>query len=216
MRNNYLKLGKTFVIAALTIVALAGCSSQPRAVTMPEIDPSTAAQQAVELCDKNGDGKLSDEELKSIPGILKWKQLYDLDGDKFVSQQEIVERLKKWQSDKLAFRSISLSVKLNGRPVPNVQVQMTPESYLGDAVKPAKGITNKRGFASVSVAPEDLPEALKQRGIKIGGVYPGTYKITLTNSQMKLPSVDSTGIPLGAEVARDTVDSSIDISLTSR
>jgi hypothetical protein len=202
-----------YVVLGLLFVA--GCSGQPRAVDVVDIDPSGAAHKAIASCDKDGDGKLSDEELKAIPGILKWKQLYDLNGDKFVSEDEITQRLRKWQSDKLGFRSIGLSVTLNGRPVPNVHVQLTPEPYLGDAVKPATGTTNKFGFAGLSVAAEDLPVAIKRRGIKISGVYPGTYKVTLSGAQVQLPTVDSNGIPLGDEVARDTVDSSIEITLKS-
>jgi hypothetical protein len=200
-------------VVVLGLIGLNGCSGRPAAVEMIDVDPATAAEEAVKANDANGDGKLSEEELRSIPGVLKQKQLYDADTDGFVTASEIAERIKKWQADGLAFRSISVNVRQNGRPVENAAVRLTPETYLGDAVKPATGTTNARGYASLSVSAEDLPEAIKRRGAKVSGMYPGTYKITLTHPQRKLPEVDAAGLPLGAEVARDTVDSSIEVVL---
>jgi hypothetical protein len=209
--------GTQFALIAMLLVAvLTGCSGRPSAIPMIDVDPAAAAERAVKTYDANGDGKLADAELRNVPGILKWKSLYDLDSDGFVSEQEIAERLAKWQTDNVGFRSISVNVKLDDRPVSNVRVTLTPEPYLGDAVKRASGTTNERGYASLSVTPEDLPEVIKQRGIKVGGVYPGTYKIALAHPQLKLPETDSRGAPLGDEIARDTVDSSMEIVLSSR
>ena len=122
---------------------------------MADVDPARAAAQAIASTDKDGDGKLSDVELRAIPGVLKWKQLYDLDADGFVSEDEIVQRLKKWQADKIAFRALSASVKLDGRPVANVRVMLTPEPYLGEAIKPASGTTNE--LANVNLTIPFLP-----------------------------------------------------------
>ncbi len=203
------------IVGALGCAAWVGCSNRPKAVEIVDVNPAQAAAQAIENNDKDGDGKLSEVELRAIPGMLKWKQLYDLDSDGFVTQEEISQRLKKWQTDKIGFRSLSAHVKLDGRPLPNVHVVLTPESYLGEGIKGASGTTNERGFASLMVAAEDMPEAIKQRGIKVSGVYPGTYKITVSHPQRKLPSVDEKGLPLGDEIARDTVDTSVEVSLSS-
>jgi hypothetical protein len=200
---------------SLGVALLAGCSGRPAAIAMLDIDPETAASQAIETYDADADSKLSDQELRSVPGIFKWKQLYDLDSDNFITESEIAQRLQKWDSDKMGFRSISANVKRNGRPVANVRVVLTPEPYLGEAVKPASGTTNSHGYASLSVTPDDLPEAIKQRGIHVSGVYPGTYKITLSHPQAKLPDHDHQQVALGDEIARDTVDTSIDIVLPS-
>src|SRR5262249_4317694 len=97
----------------------------------------------------------------------------------------------------------------------NARVELIPESYLGDGFKPASGTTNERGFATLMVAPDDMPAAIKQRGIKVSGVYPGTYKIAVSHPQRKLPTVDDKGLPLGDEVAQDTADSFIEIKLSS-
>lgn len=200
-------LGLTFV--------LGGCSGTPSRVAMVEVDADDAAAHAMAAYDTNKDGKLSDEELRAVPGIHKWKQHYDTDGDGAVAEAEVVARIKKWQSDKLAFRSIGARVELNGRPVPGVEVLLIPEQYLGPAFKAAKGVTNNRGNASLSVAPEDLPTAIKARGIAVEGVYPGTYRIELKRAGGNLPSTSRDGLPLGDEVARDTVDTTIRIDLAT-
>lgn len=206
-------------MAAATVCGLmlsAGCSSTPSRVEMVEIDPDDAAAQAMAAYDANQDGKLADDELRAVPGILKWKKLYDLDGDGAVSEAEIVARIEKWQRDKLAFCSVAARVELNGRPLRGVEVTLVPEPYLGAGLKPAKGVTNRRGNAALSVAPEDVPEAIKARGISATGVYPGTYRIELKHASTKLPNVTRAGMPLGEEVARDTIDTTIPIDLATR
>lgn len=204
------------ILMLICSVLLVGCSGKPRRVSVADVDPADAASSALAAYDSDGDGKLSDQELRSAPGILKCKSLYDLDGDGFVSETEISDRIAKCQADKIGFRAVSARVTLDGRPLPNVTVTLTPEPYLGDAIKAASGVTNPFGNANLTVTPEDLPEVIQARGITITGIYPGTYKITLSHPQRKLPEVFTDGAPLGAEVAADTVDSSIDIELVSR
>lgn len=212
---SWQKLANAFLaIGGMAFVA--GCSSTPGRVEMVEIDPDEAAAQAMVLYDTNKDGNLADDELRAVPGILKWKKLYDADGNGSVSEAEIVARLEKWQSDKLGFRALSTKVTLNGRPVGDVEVKLTPESYLGESLKPARGLTNGSGYATLSVKPDDLPEVIKARGIKVQGVYPGTYRISISHPSGKLPSSGPGGELLGDEVARDTVDSAIPIELSTR
>lgn len=204
------------VVVALSVVIVIGCSSTPARVEMIDIDPDDAAAQAMSAYDTNKDGKLADDELRAVPGILKWKKLYDSDGDGAVSEAEIVARIKKWQSDQLGFRRLSAKVEIDGRPVKGIEVTLTPESYLGPDMKPAKGITNRRGFATLSVSKDDVPEAFKERGVAISGVYPGTYRIELKRAGGNLPSVDRAGVPLGEEVAKDSVGTTIPIELSTR
>jgi hypothetical protein len=205
--------GRLLVLGALFHT---GCSSKPGRVHVADIDPVTAASQAMELYDANTDGQLSDEELKAVPGILKWKSLYDPNADGVVTEEEIAGRIAKCQADKIGFRALRANVKLNGRPLSNVMVTLTPEPYQGDAIKAASGVTNALGSATLKVAPDDLPDAIKQRGINISGVYPGTYKIGLAHPQRQLPVESRDGMPLGDEVAIDTINTSIDIELSSR
>jgi hypothetical protein len=203
-------------LAALGPILLAGCSSQPGRVPVVDVDPWDAAGKAIKLYDSDGDGKLSEAELRSVPGIFKWKQLYDLDSDDFVTAAEIAARLEKWQADKLGLLSMSARVRLNGRPMPGVEVVLTAEPYLGDAVKSASGVTNAQGYTALSVSRDDLPQAIKDRGARIGGVYPGTYKIAVSHPRQRLPETSTDGLPLGDEIGLDTIGTYVDIELSSR
>jgi hypothetical protein len=198
-----------------SLALLVGCSSTPGRVEMADIDPDDAAAQAMSTYDTNKDGKLADNELKAVPGIFKWKTLYDADGDGAVSEAEIVTRIEKWQTDQLAFCTVGANVKLNGKPVKGVEVTLVPETYLGPSLKPARGVTNRRGNAVLSVASEDIPEAIKARGVSATGAYTGTYRIELKHANVKLPSISRDGRQLGEEVARDTIDKTIRIDLAT-
>jgi hypothetical protein len=214
----YARHSRRMVIQAalLATILFAGCSGKPSRVDVADINPSRAAGQAMELYDQDADGRLSDAELQAVPGILKWKERYDLDSDSFVSKNEIAERIEKWQSQKLGMAAIGVNVTMNGQPVSDVEVVLKPEPYLGEALKPASGVTNSNGYAALGVALDDLPEALKQRGLKSKGVYVGTYKIVLSHPRRQLPDTTSSGAPLGEEIALDTMNGKFDIALSSR
>ena len=47
---------------AFILLLIAGCSGRPGAVSLPDVDPATAANAAIEELDRNGDGQLSKEE----------------------------------------------------------------------------------------------------------------------------------------------------------
>lgn len=216
MELRFLSLRSAGRGTAIFAVFLAGCASKPRQVDVIDIDADDAATQAIEAYDTNHDGELTDDELRAVPGILKWKQRYDADSNGSVSEAEIVQRLEKWQTDRLGFLSMSANVHLDGRPVSGATVTLMPEPYLGDAVKPASGITDANGNAVLSVKADDLPEAIKARGLRIGGVYPGTYKITIAKAGQKLPDAGADGLPLGEEISQDTVQTHVEVSLTAR
>jgi hypothetical protein len=203
------------IVMSVVLTIVAGCSSRPSGIALIDVDPGKAANAAIEVYDANDDGKLSDDELQSIPGMLKWKQLYDIDSDGFVSESEIERRIQKWLTDKMGFTSLSARVTLDGRQLPHVHILLMPEAYLDDAVKPASGTTNDHGYASLSVAPADMPEAIKMRGAAVSGVYPGIYRISLSHPVITLPDRDASGKPLGTEVSRDTTSTAIDIALAS-
>ncbi|MGL4513995.1 MAG: hypothetical protein ACRCT8_12965 [Lacipirellulaceae bacterium] len=206
-----------FRLSALALLGAAsavGCFSGPAAVR-PDLDPGEMTRGAIKAYDTDADGALSAEELKRVPGVAKYAAKYDSDGDNSVSQDELRARFDAWEDQGLSFRRLDATVTLRGRPLAGASVEFVPEVYMSPSIKPARGTTDGSGQVKISVAPEDLPPALKSRGDSFRGVYVGTYRIKVSHPRAKLAPAYAAGDALGEEVARDTVPPSIAIALES-
>jgi hypothetical protein len=192
-----------------------GCSQRASRVQPVEIDASSASSEAMELYDKNADGALAGDELNAVPGIKKYLDKYDRDSDQRVTRHEIATRLGDWGGQKLALMGRSYVVMLDGRPLEGATVTLVPESYLGDGVKPATGVTALNGLTRMSHADEDLPKSANGRPIP--GVKGGTFKIQITHASRKIPAKYNTATELGDEVAYDinVQDVPVTLALTS-
>ena len=126
-----LPLGVVMCLAATWI----GCSRGPSRVKAPDIDPSDAAIQAIELYDANGDGNLNKAELSKCPGMLGELANYDKDGNQSISGDEISGRLTNLLKYGVGLTSLKCEVRVNGRPLKDAEVVFEPEPYLGDEVK---------------------------------------------------------------------------------
>lgn len=193
---------------------VAGCSSAPPAIEVVDFDADSAGEMAMEAYDQDGDDCLSKDELSRVPGILKYQEKYDADKDGCVSEAEIAARVESWSHQGVGLRTLIVEVLLDDRPLPGAQVRMIPEAYLGDGPKPAAGKTDSSGAAKMSVAPEFLPEDLRQARMR--GVFAGTYRIAVEHPKTRLPEKYVAGNALGDEIARDTVGDRILLELSSR
>ncbi|RIK70001.1 MAG: hypothetical protein DCC67_20970 [Planctomycetota bacterium] len=206
-------------LLALAVVAGAlplcgGCSSRPATIAPVDVDPDEASRLALEQYDKDDDGLLRDSELAAVPGIAKYKKLYDQDADGAVSAEEIAARLELWSEQGLGFRPLNLVLTVDGRPLPGATVTFVPEPYLGPNVKRAAGTTDASGMASMSVAVEDMPADLKD--LPIEGVMGGTFKVEVTHPTAKLPARFNTETTLGEEVAFDTIRERATVSISTK
>ena len=165
----------------------------------------------MEEYDANQDDCLDDAELAAMPGVLKYKDKYDVDQDGCVSQAEMAQRIESWSHQGVGLRTLLIEVLLDGRPLPDAEVRMIPEKYLGDGPKLATGKTDGGGGAKMSVDPQYLPEDLRQARMR--GVFAGTYRIAVTHPRVKLPEKYTEGVVLGDEVARDTIGDRILLEL---
>jgi hypothetical protein len=172
-------------------------SRGPKRVYPPAIDAKKAGTKAIELFDKNKDGKLSGDELDKCPGLKAAMAQVDPDGKGEVTADMITARIVAWQNTKLGRMSLRCSVMHNGEPLPGANVKFVPEPFLGLDQKKytATGKTDDNGNAMLSLpslGPAELP-----------GVPPGFYRVEVTKEKMKIPAKYNKETTLGQEVALD-------------
>jgi hypothetical protein len=195
------------VIVVASIFLIAGCSRGPAAVHVPEVDPAEASMLAMETFDTDHDGSLSEAELVACPGVMSHLSLYDKDGNRAVSQQEIQEQLSQMLASKVGVTSLRVQVRMDGRPLEGAYVKMVPEKYLGEDVKLAEGITNERGTATMDI--RDSNSSASEQGLL--GVHYGTYKVEVTHPNVQIPARYNTQTTLGYETEKGNPNYSVDL-----
>ena len=169
--------------------------ARPHRLSAPKIDAKAAGAKAIELYDTNHDGKLSGEELDKCPGLKAAIDEVDRGGKGEITAADIAARIQAWLDSKLARMTFACRVMHNGKPLEGAEVTFVPEKFLGGNVKPAKGKTNSKGMAMLSIptsGPYDPP-----------GVAPGFYRVEITKAGETIPAKYNTDTTLGQEIARD-------------
>lgn len=178
---------------------LIGCSRGPAGVTIPKWDPAAAADQALSAYDANGDRKLSRAELAKCPGLLSALQRLDRDGDGAISGDELKFGLHEIRAQEAALVDISCVVTRNGQPLEGATVKFVPESFMGEDVKVASGITGRDGMTAPSVAEEELPAEYRGR---VQGIHCGVFRVIVTHPQVNIPAKYNTQTELGRVISR--------------
>ena len=181
--------------AGFLLLGLIGCSRGPSRVKPPDINPESAASEAIRLYDTNSDGALDETELAKCPAILMDAKTYDVDSNGKITQEEIAARIAGLRKNRVGLTGLSCHVKLNGLPLKNATVDFDPEPYLGTDIKSAHGITDDTGVAEMAIRPEEL--AQDQQDLK--AIHYGTYKVRVTHSKVKIPARYNTETTLGYE-----------------
>lgn len=197
---EYIRTGRILLVVGLLPLCI-GCSGRPTRINPPGISAGDAGDQAIRDYDRDGDGQLSNGELAKCPGILAALEHFDTNSDGSVSGTEITKRIEQWQETGVGIMSFVCTVRLDGRPLQGAQIKLIPESFLGEAVKPALGTSDQGGVVAVSISEEDLPKHLRGRRIK--GVHCGVYKIQVTHDGSPIPARYNKDTELGHEIAAD-------------
>jgi len=186
----------SFALAAVCLTATVcwGCSRGPSRVYPPAIDAAAAGRDAMAQYDSDRDGKVAGEELDKAPALKAALKNLDADGDLAVNAGEVTARVKAWQQTKLGRMVLSCQVNMDGRPLPGANVTFVPEEFLGDEIRPATGVTDAQGIATLTVQgdPDGPP-----------GVPPGLYRVSITKEGADIPTKYNTETILGQEVALD-------------
>jgi hypothetical protein len=180
-------------------ILLVGCNRAPDGVAAPELDPQGSTDRVFAEYDANSDKKLSREELTKSPGLLAALVSLDRNRDGAIASDELKTSLERFQAEGAGLVTISCMVSRGGRPLENAKVELVPESFLGDFVKPASGVTGPDGTATLSVDESEIPEEYRGR---IHGVPTGIFRVVVTHPAIAIPAKYNTQTQLGRIVTR--------------
>jgi len=182
----------------LLILLLAGCGA-PTAIEPPKLDPGEATERAMSEYDKDKSGALSQDELKACPGLLSAIKRIDQDSDGQVSAAELTTMIQQLEEQRAGLVSVTCVVRRNGTPLSGATVNLVPENFLAETIKPATGTTDRTGHASISVPEKELPAEV--RG-KVRGAHCGIYRVQVTHPDVDIPAQYNIDTTLGRIVSR--------------
>lgn len=139
----------------LCMPLLAGCSTQVGSA--PRLDAAAAADKAMAEYDQNQDGVLDAKELERCPALRQSLKLLDKNGDGRISAEEIAERLRGYAAAAGNRFSFPCQVTLDSKPLAGAVVTAVPEKFLGTSYRQATGTTDEGGM--VYFQEDGQPEA---------------------------------------------------------
>lgn len=196
--------GVSFALLAVVLATCSGCGSSD-AIARPYVNASSAAKQAMQQLDSDGDGSLSELELAAAPYLNETAQRMGLSGP--LTLNDLEARFKDYFDSEYVMTGVSCRVLLNGRPLDGAKIALEPPSFLSDSLEPASGATNSSGLA---------------RPVQPGkpGMYLGPYLVRITklvDGQELIPARYNEQTELGIEVAQNakTVVTDFELNLTA-
>jgi hypothetical protein len=183
--------------ACWAVIFLGGCGIKTSKSYAPEVDPAAAGKAALAQYDANKDGKISGAELDKVASLKSNLEKIDLNNDKALTAEEIADRIRSWQTDKLLGSRSPINVRVfhNRKPLVGAEVKLVPEKFLGETMKTIQGTTGPTGTATLLIkgpAPEDPP-----------GVGPGFYRVEITKPGERIPAIYNTKTTLGLDTSID-------------
>ena len=114
----------------------------------------------------------------------------DTDGDKKISEDELLERFKIYEETAVGLQSVQMFiVNRSGVGIQGAEVRLVPEPFMADYIEVAEGeILDMEGMVQVMTLPPDP------------GVRVGMYRIEVTSDDVKIPSKYNKETKWGIEV----------------
>jgi hypothetical protein len=189
------------LVALCATACTAGCSQGPSRVKPPSIDADGAASEAMEMYDKDGDGKIAGDELDAAVGLKAAMATLDANKDGAVQEEEITSRIESWQDSGVGIVMLSFGVWMDGKPLQGAKVEFEPEPFLGDDIQAAVGYSSPVGVAVVSIPKDKRPAADTPPGVQLG-----FFRVKISKKEggkEALPAKYNAETTLGKEVAPD-------------
>jgi hypothetical protein len=142
----------------LCLLLLAGCTdSRRKRVEAPVLQPEEAARKAMEQYDANKDGLLEGAELDNCPALRDSLKEIDRDGDGRLSLDELTRRFESYVEGRIGLNNLPCRVSYRNNPLAGATITFEPESFLGSGFKPASGVTRPDGSVELQIEGESLP-----------------------------------------------------------
>jgi hypothetical protein len=199
------------VVTVVTAMTLAGCSHRT-SVPKLSFNASKAADAALVEYDANHDGALAGDELAACPGIKDSLPNFDKNGDGRVDADEMKSRFQVWLDSPTRLLKLLCVVRLDGQPLSGATVTFTPEKFMADALLPGDGGTGANGMAGISIETEDVDGGPSQPT----GMRLGLYRVAVTHPSIKIPAKYNSESTLGVEVSPASAGGPVILSLSSR
>lgn len=187
--------GKVELAAWTSVFALSlGCKSGPAQISIPTVDPGTAAAGAIELADKNGDGAISKEEAIATPSLLAVFDKYDANTDGRLDAAEIEGQIAAWYAKAAMVIPMRVTVRMDGRPLSGAHVVLETEPFVGvdlGEVSSEVGPTGDCGFTLPAERLGKIPY----------GLFCGLYRVKITHPSRQIPAKYNEQTELGLEVS---------------
>ena len=178
----------------LFILLIVGCSQQ---LDVPDISPGDVVDSVMREYDTNKDGALDAKELARCPGLQSALARSKTGKDRFTRDQ-LQEYFDAYKSSGIGLQVVHCRVTLDKAPLVGATVVAEPENFMGRNIKSARGVTNEKGQAQLTIDGAASP------GCNLG-IY--RVRITAPAGGRELPARYNTNSELGLEVAPGTAGS---------
>lgn len=190
-------VGCSALLAFVSLVV--GCGKGKPIASGANIDAAQITSQVFKAFDKNGDQKLSKDELVNCPGLMSSIDRFDQNKDGAISTEECQGKFSELERQGASLVAVTFVVRRNGVPVQGATVKLVPESFMGDQSKTASGVTDQDGSTVPSIPDEDIPS--EYRG-KIRGAPTGIFRVEVTHPSIPIPAKFNTQTTLGRIISR--------------
>jgi hypothetical protein len=186
---------KSLVYLLLIAAALAIGCSRSTVQRVSTFDHSAATAKALDQYDRNGDHKLSAQEVNASAALSVSAARMDKNRDGSLSEDEIRDRFMAHESHAGKFL-FQVSVSLKGKPLAGAAVTFRPEPFTGESLQSYVGTTGENGLCS-----------LEGVDFKTLGIPNGFYRIRVIQADHGIDVIR------GAEIANDVTRDMVEIVL---
>lgn len=139
-------------------------------------------------------------------------ELYDTDGDKSVSKQEVADRLQKILDENNGLLMLHAIVTMDRKPLAGAKVMFVPDPFLEGAISPASCVTDESGSGIPAISEADFPSSHRYAR----ALQPGVYRVEITHDSVQIPARYNTKTGLGADVSYRLMNSGMHFDMVSK